>query len=496
MTANINFVATLISVFLTPILVAADWSVRIDGVYGQSIDFSTGDAPGASMKVELYDACRVDSAYRQELGELFPSNQVDGLSMDDSAIYNNPGCCNKISYAFEPDINTTSLFQDNFDGTGTVAFCAQVGLYDGGTIVNLAEVRVEYKMNTETQEVWLETYSITDAAGYTDAEDSGLGFDGDLQTYFCDPNSRTLMDYGVIGQGTIMSICLQAPDGQFEVKDVIELTVHGADGYGPSQAILSGSSVVEDSIALKSCYDNGDFDTNICIVQFLLKTEFFETSAVTLTGTGTVLLELGDSNERKLLRARIATPSALRRTPKSQRSAVDGDARRQMEVEEDGNLMTSAYQVKASRFFIDPGSRQTTTRGHTPLLRLSPNLDPVTNNILLSFFAMAGLLFFCVSVCFIAHKCSLRDSEEEEEDFELEKGDEVSPLPNDFKPKEALDQSAKSANSADKVSYLPDEFKVKEPLDRSAQSANSMSAMSSLSFSIRSALGASRERAS
>ena len=78
------------------------------------------------MKVELYDVCRVDAASRTALGQLFPFNDVAGFDVDESAIVNNPGAGNKISYSFLPSINVTSIYTDNGDDTATVAFCAQV----------------------------------------------------------------------------------------------------------------------------------------------------------------------------------------------------------------------------------------------------------------------------------------------------------------------------------------------------------------------------------
>ena len=47
-------------------------------------------------------------------------------------------------------------------------------------------------------------------------------------------------------------------------------------------------------------------DTNVCVVSFLLKADFYDFAALTLTGTGTVLLEFGDaSGSRRMLRRQL-----------------------------------------------------------------------------------------------------------------------------------------------------------------------------------------------
>ena len=53
--------------------------------------------------------------------------------------------------------------------------------------------------------------------------------------------------------------------------------------------------------AEKSCTDADAVDTNICVVKLLLNANFYYYSALTLTGNGRVLLELGDAPGRQLL---------------------------------------------------------------------------------------------------------------------------------------------------------------------------------------------------
>ena len=291
----------------------ADWSVTIHGVYGSSIDFSTGNSVGADMKVEIYDVCRVDSATRTLMGQLFPfASTVTGMIEDHTGIVNNPGPGNKIAYSFDSAINTTSIFTDLGDDFGTVNFCAQVGLYDQSTLITLAEVKVQYTLDMrDLLSVTLNSQTITSAGGYTDAADEVVSFDGTLHAYFCNPFTYEALPYNGLStnQGTTISVCFQIPDGQFEVKDVQELTVKNADDLYPQQPIVEGSNIVSSSIATKTCYDTDTSDTNVCVVQLLLDGEFYEQGEMTLTGTGTVVLELGDSpsGSRKLLRASVAT---------------------------------------------------------------------------------------------------------------------------------------------------------------------------------------------
>jgi hypothetical protein len=392
----------------TTFIVAADWHVTIDGVYGNSIDFGTGDDLGASMKIEIFDVCRVDSATRQAFGELYPGDNVYGMQLDYSAIVNDPGCCNKVIYNFLPQINQTNMYTDNGDNTATIAFCAQIALYDGGSLINLAEVKAQYIMQLPAGDISLDTYTITDAAGFTDADDSGLSFDGSLYAYFCDPNTHAFVDYGVTGQGTVLSVCFQVADGQFEIKDVMDLNIESADGYGPTQTIISSSSVVEDTIALKTCYDNSNSDANVCVVQFLLKHEFYETSAITLTGSGTLLLELGDSYARKLLGR-----TALSASP-SRRAEIPG---RRLEASQEGHFMTAPYRVKASRFFIDEET-----------INLTRSSEPTLNNVIFAVIIVACILACCVGTGLFTNRFFLENKKvEKAENVKEEKNPPAEP---------------------------------------------------------------------
>jgi hypothetical protein len=302
------------------------------------------------MKVELYDVCRVDAANRNYLGELYPGNSVGGLNADQSAIVNSPGAGNKISYGFTETLNQTIIYTDNGNGWATVAFCAQIALYDGGSLVNLGEVRVQYSIDLNSQVVYLDTYTITDAAGFTDASDVDFSFDGSLQSYFCDPNSfAELVGPGlVMEQGSILSVCFQVASGQFEMSDVMQLTVKNAWDAYPSQDIIIGSYAVSEGVTLKSCMDSGPTDVNICVVQFILHADFYQTSWMELTGLGMVLLELGDSYRR----LGGASNSATSDEPASYSSYVSVPAKDQAKQRRAmgalaGRYATKPFQVKS-----------------------------------------------------------------------------------------------------------------------------------------------------
>ena len=99
-------------------------------------------------------------------------------------------------------------------------------------------------------------------------------------------------------------------DGQYEIKDVTALTVAESGTGTPSQDIIVNSALVESSLSQKTCYDASNEDTNVCVVQFLLKDDFYRYTSFSLTGNGYVLLEFGDaSGNRRQLQAASSTSS-------------------------------------------------------------------------------------------------------------------------------------------------------------------------------------------
>ena len=293
--------------------IVADWSVTIWGVYGQSIDFDTGTSTGATIQIELFDVCRTESSVRTSLGTVYPfASTVVGIDEDHSGIISDPGTGNKISYAFNAAINETSYYYPNIDNTlASIIFCVQIALYDGGTMVNFAEAKVDYTMDLSTSQVTLASSTITSAAGYTDATDTSLSFDGTIEAYFCNPDTFTILPYTELSttQGSIISVCIRVPNGQYEIKNVESLTIQDYSDGSPSQTIVTNSDVVDSTMSEKTCYDTGNTDTNVCVIKTILRADFYETSSMTLDGSGSVLLELGDSSgtRRRMLRRSTTT---------------------------------------------------------------------------------------------------------------------------------------------------------------------------------------------
>lgn len=276
-----------------------EWRTHIDFVNDQSFGFGTGNEHGAEMKVEIYDQCRMDSAQRQHLGEFYPSSSVHGIDADHSSVINNPGEGNSISFSFVEGISdNTNIYTDNGDNTAKVEFCAQVGLYMGGDLINFAEVKLTYWVDLVTHFTSLEGYTVTQAEEFEDQGTQELSFDGTLLAYFCNPyDYQELQNDGSIKrQGSVMHLCFKAPDGQFEVSDIRDLTVKNALADWPSQTIISGGVVASPGYAEKNCFDWDGHDTNLCLVSFVLTADFYDYWAITLTGSGSVLLELGDAS--------------------------------------------------------------------------------------------------------------------------------------------------------------------------------------------------------
>jgi hypothetical protein len=141
------------------------------------------------------------------------------------------------------------------------------------------------------------TNLVAAVATFIDAEDVNVSFDGSLLAYFCNGTTHDMVATNTIHSGSILHVCMLVPSGQFEVADVLERTANNAatNSSEPSQQIIFGSFPVSSQYAQKECSDADASDTNnICIVSFLLKADFYDYHALTLTGTGSVLLEFGD----------------------------------------------------------------------------------------------------------------------------------------------------------------------------------------------------------
>jgi len=290
-------------------------AVSVDSVNGQSFSFSTGPGGGSNpnIKVRIHDLCRSEAASRADVGYFYPiPSSVTGISVNDTAVTNDPGVSNTISYTFIEGINAnTDIYTDNLDDTATVEFCAEIGLYDNNTLVNFAEVKFAYGINLITTFATLTGYTVTQTGGFTDGGSQDIIFDGTVEAYLCNPNTKAILanDGSKTNQGSLISVCFMVPDGQFEVKDVIDLTVENVGGT-PSQAVMTSSNIFSPTtpFATKTCTDTGTTDTNICVVTLLLMADFYDYSAFTLTGHGTLLLEFGDSpgTRHRHLRRRVA----------------------------------------------------------------------------------------------------------------------------------------------------------------------------------------------
>lgn len=224
---------------------------------------------------------------------------MTGIDVDDSGATNVPGQYNDITTEFVEGLSENSeIFTDNGDDTATVQFCAQVGLFDGSSLVNYVELKETFRINLLTNASILTAYTTTDAGSFTDAGSSAVPFDGTLNAYFCNPTTKTqLTNTGAtISQGSEISVCFNIPDGQFEIKDVLSLTVEETGGT-PSMDIMSGGSIISavQPYAEKTCTDSSTSDTNYCVVNVILKAEFYHYDEITLTGDGSVLLEVGDA---------------------------------------------------------------------------------------------------------------------------------------------------------------------------------------------------------
>lgn len=251
-------------------------------------------------------------------GELYPSSTVTGVSTDHTGIVNSPGDSNSIAFTFSEGIgDNTDIYTDNGGNTAAVEFCVQVGLYFSGSLINFAEAKLTYTVDLTTSFTSLTGYTVSEAEAFADANDEAITFDGTLSAYFCDPNNLgEIFDGNPRHQGSIFSVCFKVPDGQFEIKDVIDLTMKDIVFAEPTQAIISNTFVNSPAYAEKTCYDDGSHDTNVCVVSFLLQAAFFDNQALTMSGSGSVLLEFGDSTgsrrrTRHLLRTGPISPRRL-----------------------------------------------------------------------------------------------------------------------------------------------------------------------------------------
>jgi len=306
-------------------LAIADWSMALGTITKQSIDFTTS-TPAESVgipnvKISVSDVCRTTSATRNELGQLYPVASVAGFEVDSTGVTTGVGGTNgiggtfNIKFSFDEGINgQTLIYTPGAGGADAVEadvdFCMTFGFYDGATLVEFAEVELHYDIDLVAGITALTGYAVTQAETYTANDQGTLSFDGTLTAQFCasdhaTPTVALTSAVGITTQGTTRSVCIysQGANIQFQVRKVIGLTITD-DALAVTQAVWANSAVAEAGYADSACVDASDSDMNYCWVDFLLKANFFETAAVTLTGSGSVLMELGNSvgATRRMLR--------------------------------------------------------------------------------------------------------------------------------------------------------------------------------------------------
>ena len=76
----------------------ADWHVTILTMADTGFTFETGAGGGTNpnIKVTVTDVCRLTSATRVNVGQLFPTSYVVGIDADGGGIVNNPGAGNAL----------------------------------------------------------------------------------------------------------------------------------------------------------------------------------------------------------------------------------------------------------------------------------------------------------------------------------------------------------------------------------------------------------------
>ena len=315
---------------------SGEWNVAINTVAGQGFTFTTGGGagPGPNVVIKIYNMCRKEGADRLDKGNFYPTDTVTGINADISGVLTPLAGGNAVSFLFAEGIaEDTDLYATTGDGTATVEFCAEIGLYEQATLINFAEVKLTYDVNLLTSFAALTGYTVTQADDFEDATDVDLSFDGTLEAYFCDPDTTLIMpsDGSITTQGSLISVCFRASDGQFEISDVTDFTITDSGGSGLEQLVISDGDIqsLATPFATKTCTDGGNTDTNMCVVTLLLRAVFYDFTALTLTGSGSVSLELGDAPARRRslrLRALAGTGTEEDFMVEPQQFAVTGNS--------------------------------------------------------------------------------------------------------------------------------------------------------------------------
>lgn len=299
----------LVLLFITPAFAQiGDWGVSFGAITGQSIAYTTEKGAGTNPNTKLLvtDLCRVETDTRVSEGEMYPGSSVEGISVATTDVADPDGTNaggGTTTFTFVEGIDqNTDIYTDNGDDTATVSFCVLAGIYDDTFLINFAEAKVTYQIDLTTNFAELTGYTITQAAQNTDVDDHNLAFSGTINAFFCNETTQEILtdDGSILHQGETLFICFSIPDGQFEVDNVKSLTVQDSDA-SPSQLVIDNYAVqtATTPYAVVVCTDGGVSTTNVCVVEVLLKADFYEFGQMDLTGTGTLRVELGDASRRR-----------------------------------------------------------------------------------------------------------------------------------------------------------------------------------------------------
>jgi hypothetical protein len=289
----------------------ADWGVSIGIVDGQNFTFSIAEGGGTDAKVivRVYDRCRREAGNQTSVGYFFGGvgTAVTGVAATPTPTSIEPNSTSSIAINFVEGIaQNTVIYTDVTSTTAKVKMCVEIGLYDNeeANLVNFAEIDLEYTIDLTTNFTALTGYAATQSNQFSNPDEAAVTLDGILEAYFCDKANPlvTLIQANsqINNQGTEVSVCFQIPDGQFEVKDINNLNLIDTGGTQGLQTIISNN--IEQTgtgltpLAVSVTTDTSNTDTNVIVVSFLLYANFFDSTELTLGGTGEVMLEFGGAS--------------------------------------------------------------------------------------------------------------------------------------------------------------------------------------------------------
>ncbi|CAB9501389.1 expressed unknown protein [Seminavis robusta] len=362
-------------------------AVRITLANASQIHFNTGSgAEGFTNKVEvrIYDVCRFATSDPQtELGVVYPSamaTPVVGITYDASKVMEPNGIGNGsiIEWDFNEELEQNPIIYTRFNESyAEMEFCVQVSLYTDGFMVSWDELDVfvpigytkgmgededdeegqssphdeinsggmglgmDLGMQVEAEQEFLDAYNFSYSVG-----------PGELNAYFCNPITHEALEGGtVITQDNFISVCFNVIDGMiFEVEDIMELYIANAGGTQEPQHMIASSQVANTYFAEKYCeYTPSNPNIHTCLVNFLLDANYFEYSAVALTGFGAIKLRLED--RRFLVRMTVHSPAEdgiIRRRELQQEEPPAGEVEAAFHVESQYFKTYEEYETESA----------------------------------------------------------------------------------------------------------------------------------------------------